>query len=286
MKYALVGGDRRAAILSGLLARDGHRVCCYALERADTPPEVLKTGCIQGCVYGADCVILPLPAERGGLLNTPLSGTVLKMEELIGALWPGQVLAGGKFSDQSCELAMRAGLRIEDLMLRQDFTQANAALTAECAIARLIDGSERALLGAQVLVCGWGRIGRVLSLRLAALGAEVTVAARSRADRAEARSFALSVLDYAELEGEIGGFDFIVNTVPARVITEAMLCTASDTALLLELASPPGGFDRNLAENIGLRAEAAPGLPGRAAPYSAAELIRRAVYEIMSEQED
>lgn len=286
MKYALVGGDRRAAILSALLARDGHRVCCYALERADTPPEVLKTGCIQGCVYGADCVILPLPSERGGLLNAPLSSSVLTMEEVIGALWPGQVVAGGRFSERSLELAIRAGLRIEDILLRPDFTQANAALTAECALARLIDGSERALLGAPVLVCGWGRIGRLLALRLAALGARVTVAARSRADRAQARSFALSALDYGELEGEIGGFDFIVNTVPARVITEAMLCTASDTALLLELASPPGGFDRNLAENIGLHAETAPGLPGKAAPYSAAELIRRAIYEIMSEQED
>ena len=73
MKYAVVGGDRRAAILCALLARDGHRVCCYALERADIPQEAVKTGCLQGCVYGADCVILPVPSEKGGLLNTPLS---------------------------------------------------------------------------------------------------------------------------------------------------------------------------------------------------------------------
>lgn len=64
MKFAVVGGDRRAAILCAMLARDGHRVYAYALERAEMPPEVIKTGCIQGCVYGADCVILPLPAER------------------------------------------------------------------------------------------------------------------------------------------------------------------------------------------------------------------------------
>lgn len=286
MKFAVVGGDRRAAILCAMLARDGHRVYAYALERAEMPPEVIKTGCIQGCVYGADCVILPLPAERGGLLNAPLSGAVLKMEELIGALWPGQILAGGRFSDHSCELALRAKLRLEDIMLRPDFVQENAALTAECAIARLIEGSERALLGAEVLICGWGRIGRALALRLYALGARVTVAARARGDRAEARSFGLGALDYTGLEGEMERFDFVVNTVPARVITEAMLCTAQETALILELASPPGGFDRNLAGNIGLRVEAAPGLPGKSAPYSAAGLIRRAVYEIMDEQEE
>ena len=82
------------------------------------------------------------------------------------------------------------------------------------------------------------------------------------------------------------GFDFIANTVPDRVITEAMLCCAAPDALLLELASPPGGFDRTLAENIGLRVVAAPGLPGKCAPYTAAELMKRAVYDAIKEQEE
>ena len=56
--------------------------------------------------------------------------------------------------------------------------------------------------------------------------------------------------------------------------------------MLLELASPPGGFDRRLAENIGLRTLHAPGLPGRYAPYSAALLIRAAVYGAIRELEE
>ena len=40
------------------------------------------------------------------------------------------------------------------------------------------------------------------------------------------------------------------------------------------------------AENIGLRALAAPGLPGRYAPYSAALLIRAAVYGAIRELEE
>ena len=93
-------------------------------------------------------------------------------------------------------------------------------------------------------------------------------------------------LDYSQLEGELDGFDFVVNTVPARVLTDAMLCCLSEGALLLELASPPGGFDRTLAENIGVKVLAAPGLPGKSAPYSAAALIRDAVYQIIREQEE
>ena len=56
--------------------------------------------------------------------------------------------------------------------------------------------------------------------------------------------------------------------------------------LLLELASSPGGYDRNLAENLGLRCLAAPGLPGRSAPQSAAELLRREFRRAMKEERE
>ena len=95
-----------------------------------------------------------------------------------------------------------------------------------------------------------------------------------------------ATLELSIPEGELDGFDFVVNTVPARVLTDAMLCCLSEGALLLELASPPGGFDRTLAENIGVKVLAAPGLPGKSAPYSAAALIRDAVYQIIREQEE
>ena len=93
-------------------------------------------------------------------------------------------------------------------------------------------------------------------------------------------------MSFDELESRIGGFDFIVNTVPARVLSDGALCAAAEDALLLELASAPGGFDRSLADNIGLRAIAAPGLPGRCAPLRAAELMRGAIYASLGEGED
>ena len=255
MKFAVVGGDRRSALLCALLSRDGHKVYSFALEKAELPEEVPRAGCLQGCVYGADCVILPVPAEKGGLLNSPFSSETLRMPELIGALWKGQILCGGRFSDASCMAAIKGKLQVEDIMRRPDLT-------------------------------GWGRIGKILSLRLSALGARVTVAARHSGDRAMAAALGLSALSFGALEGEMGDFDFIVNTVPARVISDAMLCLAPAGTLLLELASPPGGFDRNLAENIGLKTVAAPGLPGKCAPYTAAELLRDTVYDIIKEQEE
>lgn len=285
MKFAVIGGDKRSALLSMLLAKDGHRVYTFALEKAELPAEIPKAHCLQGCVYGADCVILPVPAENGRMLNSPLSEERLGIEELISALWPGQVLCGGKISDDTCIMAGAEGLRVEDLMCRQEFVTGNAAVTAEGAIALLMQSTDRALLGSSVLICGWGRIGKLLALRLKALGARVCIAARRGGSRAMAELLGMESCAIKALPGRIGSFDFVINTVPARILGEETLCCAAEEALLMELASAPGGFDRKLAENIGLKVLYAPGLPGKYAPYTAAELIKRSVCTIMSEEE-
>ena len=286
MRFAVVGGDGRTARLAELLLRDGHRVRSFALEQAALPGEIGKEGSLAACVYGADCVLLPVPAEKGGRLNTPLSAEVLPMPALIESLWPEQLLLGGRLSDRTVTAALQAGLRPADLLLRPELAAGNAALTAEGAIGRMIEHSEGAIWGSRALVLGWGRIGKQLALRLRALGAEVTVAARSPEDRAMASALGCRALDYGGLERALGDFDYIVNTVPARVLSESALCLIRPEALLLELASPPGGFDRTLAANIGLHALAAPGLPGETAPQAAAALLQKAVYAAIEEMEE
>lgn len=286
LKFAIVGGDDRSVKLASLLSRDGHRVHSFALEKAELPGEIPKAGCLQGCVYGADCVVLPVPAERAGLLNAPYAGETLRMDTLLSSLWPGQILICGKLCEDSCLAAVNGGLVVEDLMLRRGFTVGNAAVTAEGALDVMMNASPRTLWRSRVLVTGWGRIAKLLVLRLLALGAEVAVAARKEADRAMAAVFGARPLDFSALEGELGDFDFVVNTVPARVLTDAMLCCIAEDALLLELASPPGGFDMTLAENIGLHALCAPGLPGRYAPLTAAELMRDTIYTVLREQNE
>ena len=286
MKFAVVGGDERSARLCRLLLNDGHKVSSYALERAALPANVQRAGCIQACVYGADCVILPVPAERAGVLVSPLSGEHVSMAELIPALWPGQLLVAGKLGEESCLAAIRAGLTVEDIMLRRGYAVGNAAITAEGAIERMMSQSPRTLWQSRVLVTGWGKLAKVLSLRLCALGARVTVAARREGDRAMASALGAEGVEFCTLESRLSDFEFVVNTVPARVFSDAMLCLIREDALLLELASAPGGFDAALAENIGLHVCCAPGLPGQCAPETAAELIRNAVYDVLREQEE
>lgn len=286
MKFAVIGGDRRTELLCAMLAGDGHKVYTYALEKAEKAEGVIRAGCLQGCVYGADYVLLPIPTEQAGMLNAPLSAEEFSLSQIIDALWEGQTVCGGAFCQDVCLQGANSGLFLEDILRRPSFAYANAELTAECALGLLMRNTDKALGHCRVLICGWGRIGMLLALKLKALGAAVTVASRSRVHGAQARALGLQSCDYAAAADVIGEQDFIVNTSPARVLDEAALCAVSERALLLELASPPGGYDRTLCANLGLNSVYAPGLPGKHLPYSAAAIIRDAIYEIMEEQEE
>lgn len=285
LRFAVIGGDRRQVSLCALLAQQGHRVQCYALEKAALPLSTTRAGCLASCVYGADWVLLGVPAEKDGALNTPLSVEKLTMEELLTAMWPGQTLCGGLFTPESSLAAVRAGMRVYDLMRRRDYTVGNAALTAEGAIALLMQQSEGSLLGSHVLVTGWGRIASLLAPRLRALGAYVTAAARKSGDRAMAEALGLGACSFSELGTILEDVDYVVNTVPAPVLTQEHLEAMRPGTLLLELASEPG-FDREKARTLGLRPVCAPGLPGKCAPEAAAALYWETVGAILREKEE
>ena len=143
----------------------------------------------------------------------------------------------------------------------------NAALTAEAAAELLMRRTPGSVRGMDAAVAGYGRIGRSLADILAALGARVTVAARSPLERAAAGIRGHNSVDITYL---IGPYDAVINTIPAPVL-------AGDYggALCLDLASAPGGWPESAPV---LRA---PGLPGLYAPKAAADLLAEAIYRVM-----
>jgi dipicolinate synthase subunit A len=143
----------------------------------------------------------------------------------------------------------------------------NAALTAEGAVELLMRRSSRALMGMEVLVVGYGRVGQALALRLYGLGAHVTVGARSEKARSLARTQGCRAVSTQDMGGT---YDGVINTVPAQIL-------AGDYggALCIDLASAPGGWP------LGSAVLKAPGLPGLYAPQAAADVMAQAIYRVM-----
>ncbi len=164
---------------------------------------------------------------------------------------------------------------------REEYQIAIAQLTAEGAIALL--RPETGLSGAHILLLGYGRIARLLARELQKAGALVTAAARSGEQRAWAEAESIEALPLDALSGALDRFDVIIGTIPAPVLTEPLLTLVRKDALLLELASAPGGIDAAAAHERGLRYIRAPGLPAKYAPERAAVILRDAVYAAAAE---
>jgi len=260
MKIHLMGGDERQLYLADYISDLGFEV------------SLSYTGGTAEPLWDAEVLILPLPATRDGvMLNAPLSKKTISLQTIF-ANFKGKMLFGGM-------LPKEAPVGAIDYFKAEEVTLANAALTVEGALALAIEHTPFSLLHQPILVLGAGRIGQLLAVRLTALGAKVTVAAR--------RAESLALCEALGAEGRFyedipyGKFRLVLNTVPARVLGEDALGRLPEGAVLLELASAPGGFDRELAEGYGLHVISAPGLPGKYTPETAAHCIGKFIIKEM-----
>lgn len=163
------------------------------------------------------------------------------------------------------------------------FHTANALPTAEGAVQIALEELPVTLHGARALVLGYGRVGKLTAHRLAALGAQVTVAARSYEALAWAEAYGHAAQQLSDLSGYLCGYDLVVNTVPRRVLTRELLEELKEGCLVIDLASKPGGVDFQSAAELGVRCVWALSLPGKVAPVTAASALRDTIYNMLRE---
>ena len=274
IRFCLVGGDRRQHFLHTLLADDGHTVTALGLSDAPISFSALSQ---------AECILLPIPIQANpGFLFAPFHTTPIPLSGILEVLSPPQLIFGGKIPPSLREDAAKRGLQIRDLLLREDFSITNAVPTAEGALQLAMEHLPITIHRSRVLLTGFGRVGQCTAQRFRAVGAHVTVGARSPAQLALAETMGFDCISLPSLPHTAMPFDLIINTVPSPVLTAPIL-EHLKSPLLLELASPPGGFDRAAIHRFDLRLIDAQGLPGKVAPLSAARIIRNTLYQALDE---
>ena len=166
----------------------------------------------------------------------------------------------------------------EETACCEGFNRYELALIAG-ALALMLGMDGKALSGRRALIAGFGRIGRMLAPRLKALAMDVWVMARSSEQRVWAEAMGCGALKFSDKAPKT---DFVLNTVPERVLGEKELGPMG-RPLLIELASAPGGFREEAVEKLKLKLVKAPGLPSKCCPTAAAEAIRDTIYNILEE---
>ena len=142
-----------------------------------------------------------------------------------------------------------------------------APAIVEAAVKIIIENTAITIHDSNICVVGQGNIGTVLTRTLVALGAHVTVAARKPAQRASAYTLGAKGLPLEQLTEAAPGFDMIMSSVPAPIVTKEVIDQLPASALVMDLSAPPGGVDLNYAESTGRKAVWARAL-GKRAPIT------------------
>lgn len=285
-KYLVLGGDLRNVKLAKMLADDGNKVYSFGLDRSD---EILDDGRIENCtnlksaIEKAQIIIAPIPfSSNGDNINAPFSHDKIMIEDLIKQN-KDKIFITGSIKDNIKKELDEKYLEVIDIMKRDDLAILNTIATAEGTIEVAIKNTDKILQGSKVLILGFGRVGKIVANKFSKLSAIVTCAARKVSDLAWIKAYGYNSLNINDMLYDLKDFDIIINTVPQTILKEKELKHVNSEALLIDLASAPGGIDGKAAVNMGLNFIWALALPGRIAPTSSAKFIKDTVYTILDE---
>ena len=281
---AVVGGDLRVVKLIEMLVKDGYKVYTYALENSE---DLLNLETVEMCptleeaLSNSKVVVGPIPLSSDRRrLSTPFGRNSVELEEFVEAMRDKHLIAGNIYIKEELE---NAGVEFTDLLRREEFNVLNTIATAEGTLQIAMEETQRTVHGSNVLVMGFGRIGKVLAKMLDGIGAKVYCEARKDEDISWIKAYGYNPIHLNDLNNELGKFDIIINTIPFQILDEERLNLVNKDVVLIDLASNPGGVDRKVAKEKGIKVIWALSLPGKVAPLTSAQFIKETIYHVLKE---
>lgn len=285
-KIAIIGGDLRIIKLVEMFAKEDYEINVFGMERAENLNKFKNVHLmrkLEDTLENVDVVIGPIPLSSNGVdINTPFSDIKIKLEDLAKAV-ANKVFIAGSIRQESYELFIDNDVDVIDILNREELTVLNTISTAEGAIQIAMEETCKTLHGATVLVLGFGRVGKILSNMLKGIGANVYCEARKNVDLAWIRAYGYKPVHLNEVEEILPKADIIINTIPFMILNDERLEYVRNDALIIDLASNPGGVDKIATKNKKIKTVWALSLPGKVAPLTSAEFIKDTVENIFKE---
>ena len=278
---SIVGGDLRIVNLAKMLANDGINVHIFGLEKAEelcNSSFINSYNKLENAVQNSETVISSIPLSKDNLLVTaPFSDYEINLSDLKKNL-KGKMFIAGKVTD---EIKNDTSIKSYDILENEEYAILNAIATAEGAIQVAMEEFPKTLSGSNILIMGFGRIGKIVSKMLKGIGANVYCEARKNEDLAYIKAYGYTPVKLTELDENLNKFDIIINNIPVLILDQSRLDLLKKDVLIIDLASKPGGVDFEYAKQQNIKTIWALALPGKVAPISAAEYIKQTIYNIL-----
>ncbi|WP_313232729.1 dipicolinate synthase subunit DpsA [Tissierella praeacuta] len=283
MRISVLGGDERSVKLANLLQEDGNHIDLFGFDNLKVDGLKISEK-LDLAIEKSNIVIGPLPCSKDNiLLNTPLYSKEIKIEEIFNKMNSNQVFIGGKISNEVSNIAKHYNIDTVDFLKREEMAVLNAIPTAEGAIQVAMEKMEITIHGSNIMILGFGRIGKILAKMLQGIGANVYIEARNYSDLAWVSTYGYNPIHLSEMKDYLQEMNVVFNTIPSMILNEEMLLKLNKECLVVDLASIPGGVDFKRAKELGINTVWALGLPGKVAPMTAARIMKDTIYNIIGE---
>lgn len=217
----------------------------------------------------AQVVILPVPIRK----VKDFSWLQQCLKKNAGTI---EICIGGVFPQELVEVLEQLDIAWEDVLKNPEVARKNAIATAEGTLAELSRMMPVNIEGANIIVMGFGNCAKPIAEKLYCMGAEVSVVARS--EKALSLAHYFGFMDYPmDAEIPFSDADAVINTIPALVLTKKEIDCLHQDAVILDIASAPGGCDFAYCKKRGVACRLALGLPGIYSPKSSAEILLEAM---------
>jgi dipicolinate synthase subunit A len=291
IKIAVVGGDNREIILISELVKMGATVVVagFPKEKISYGASVVRN--LEEALRGAEVLIMPLPGiNENGVVRAIYAEEDLQLtERALASMSKGALVIIGSARPFLKEWIAKYDFNLLEIIDQDDLAIKNSIPTAEGAIQIAMEQTDITIHGSLSCVIGFGRVGITLARTLKALGADVVVVARDPGQLARAYEMGCKVAGFEKLHEIMSHNQIVFSTVPKLILNREILQYANPEILIIDLATQPGSTDFEAANEFGLKAILAPGLPGKVASVSAgkilAEVIPRVIIQEFSKME-
>jgi len=275
IRLAVIGGDDRELYLIPELQKQGAYIVGVGFENASPISGMTLAPSLQDVVGQVDVLLFPMfgTDERGVVKAKYSDQPIVLTKEVLQAIPARVPLIIGFARPALKAVAERLGIQLLETISLNEITILNSIPSAEGAIQMAMEATTITIHGSESFVLGLGRCGWTLARMLQGIGANVTGVARKPSDLARAVEMGLNAVHFSDLEEKIGRAEIIFNTVPQLILDREMLEKVTRDAVIVDLASIPGGTDFEYAQMLGIKALLAPGLPGIVAPKTASRIL-------------
>lgn len=264
---AVVAGDRREQEIARLAAATGAHVRAYGFPWPDGGiPGVTPASGAASALAGADVALFPIPgiAPDGALFAPQCPARIVPGRNDLAAMRrPGHIILGWADANLKAH-ATALGITLHEYEWDTALMLMRGPAIAEGLLKVVIENTDITIHKSRVCVVGQGTIGFLVTRYLIALGADTHVAARNDVQRAAAHAAGAEAHTLDELAALAPTLDTVISTVPAAVVGRDVLSKLPGHALLVDLAAPPGGIDRDAAAALKLKFVWARGMGMRA----------------------